>query len=207
MSHPSLVPDSDRIARLEQELSRVTTILKRNERSLGGFQWAFALLVLGLIASVILVRNGVIDLKQVLNLTAIPSAVESKEFGLYNREGKRVMIADYDKYGYPSLAFLDLDLNYKMGLKIYSDVSPGAPGIAFYDKTGTRALFRMGTEGESLFQLLGANKKGGVVLKVDPDGSPSLTMTDASGKVLFHAPEGSSLPGKPDEASRNQGRR
>ena len=201
MASSSQSGDSDRIARLEQDLTHLSEVLRRTERSLGGFQWALALLVLGLIAAVILIRNGVIDLKQVLNLPTVAKTVESTEFGLYNQHGKRVLIGDYDKYGYPSLAFLDLDLNYRLGIKLYNDVKPGVPGIAFYDKTGTRALFRIGTEGDVYLQLLGENKKGGAVLKVGQDGSPSLTMTDASGKVLFQAPEGAAQATQAKESS------
>jgi len=205
MTNPSSASDSDRVARLEQELSHLSKALKRTERSLGGFQWALALLVIGGVAAAILVRNGVIDLKRVLNLPAVMDTVESKEFGLYNRDGKRVMIGDYDKFGHPSLAFLDLDLNYRLAIWFYNDVKPGAPGIAFFDKTGTRALFRLGKEGDALFQLMGQEKKGGMVLKVAQDGTPSLTMTDASGKVLFQAPEGSAPAAPAQESSRRPG--
>lgn len=197
MSQPSPSPAPDREARLEQEVARLAKALKQAERNVGTLQWLFSLLIIAGVAAVILVRNGVIDLKKVFNQAEIPKTVQSKGFDLYNRNGKRVMLAEDDKFGYPSLVFLDVDLNYKMGITITPDTEGGAPEFALYDRTGTRAQYRMGKEGEALIRLLGEQKKGGIVMKVARDGSPSLTMTDASGKVLFHVPEGSPLPVEP----------
>jgi len=194
MAEPSSVGDYDRIARLEQELSHVSDVLKRTERSLGGLQWALALLVLGVIAAGILVRNGVIDINQVFNRPAINPKVGSKGFDFFNRNDKRVLLVEDDKFGYPDLIFLDLDLNYKMGITMTPDTEKGAPEIALYGKGGARAQYRLGKNGESLVRLLGEDKKGEILMQVTRDGVPSLTMKDVNGKVLFHAPEGSPIP-------------
>src|SRR4051812_44292828 len=99
MTSPSILPDSDPLARLEQDVSRLSDSLKRAERNVGALQWTLSLLIIGGVAAVILVRNGVIDLKQVLNQQAIASKVESKGFDFYNRNGKRVMLVEDDKFG------------------------------------------------------------------------------------------------------------
>lgn len=205
MTNPSSVPETDPIVRLEQEVSRLAAELRRTERSLGGFQWALALLVLGGVAAVVLIRNGVIDLKQVLNQPAVALKVESKGFDFFNRSDKRVLLVEDDKFGYPSLVLLDADLRYRMGVTIAPDAPGGAPEVALYDNTGTRAQYRIGKDGEALIQLLGERKKGGIILRTTRDGKPSLTMLDPDGKVLFHQPEGASLP--PDPSLPQGGRR
>lgn len=183
----------DRLERLERELTKFAELHKAARREIQHLKWVVVVMVLAscaLVFAIGSIRSGAIELKDVLG-TAMPKKLESKEFGLYNRLGKRVLFADYDKWGYPSLVFLDLDLNYRMGLKIYGD---GSPGMVFYDGTGTRASFRMGEKGESLFQLLGQKQKGGILMEVSPEGVPHLKMSDALGKVVFEAPEVTTSP-------------
>jgi hypothetical protein len=194
MSNPSSVPDSDPIVRLERELSRVSDALKRTERSLGGFQWAFALLVIGGVAAVILMRNGVIDLKQVLNQPAIAAKVESKGFDFYNRFGKRVMFLEDDKFGLPRLVAFDDEVHPRLGITLSPGKDGGATEIVLIDGQAIRAQYRLGNGGEAMVRLFGNQKKGEILMQVTRDGRPSLTMTDASGKILFHAPENVSDP-------------
>lgn len=194
MTSPSNVPDSDPLVRLEQELARVSAALKRTERSLGGFQWALALLVIGGVAAVILVRKGVLDLKQVLNQPAIAAKVESKGFDFYNRYGKRVMFLEDDKFGLPRLVVFDDEVHPRLGITLSPGKDGGATEIVLIDGQAIRAQYRLGENSEAMIRLFGEQKKGEVLLQVTRDGKPSLTMTDASGKVLFHAPEGIPIP-------------
>lgn len=201
MTNPSNVPDSDPLVRLEQELSRVSDALRRTERSLGGFQWALSLLVIGGIAAVVLVRKGVIDLKQVFNLPAITSKVESKGFDFYNRYGKRVMFLEDDKFGLPRLVAFDDEVHPRLGITMAPDKDGGATEIVLIDGQAIRAQYRLGNSGEAMVRLFGDQKKGEILMQVTRDGRPSLTMTDASGKVLFHAPEGTPIPAQPTNPS------
>ncbi|WP_435010348.1 hypothetical protein P12x_001604 [Tundrisphaera lichenicola] len=177
------------IGRAETDLSRLRDQLQGARREIAQMKWilfSVILLVLSGIAGIVAMRSGVLGPKDLFG-PELPKTVESKEFGLYNRDGKRVMIADIDKWGLPNLVFMDLDLNYKMGLKVYNE-GGGSPGVVFYDRTGTRASFRMGEEGEARIDLLGANQKGGLAMAVSVDGKPTLKMTDPEGRILFEAP-------------------
>lgn len=201
MTSPSNVPDSDPLVRLEQELARVSAALKRTERSLGGFQWALALLVIGGVAAVILVRKGVLDLKQVLNQPAIAAKVESKGFDFYNRYGKRVMFLEDDKFGSPRLVVFDDEVRPRAGVTLSPAKEGGATEIVLIDGQAIRAQYRLVNDGEAMVRLFGKDKKGEILMQVTRDGRPSLTMTDASGKVLFHAPEETPIPVPPTNSS------
>jgi hypothetical protein len=183
----------------------VNAELSKTQRSLGAVQWILSLLVVAAIAAVVLVRNGTIDPKQVFNQPELASKVQSKGYDFINRNGKRVLLVEDDKFGYPDLIFLDNTLNYRMGITMAPDADGGAPEIALYDSTGTRAQFRTGRENEAFVRLLGQHEKGGILMSVSRDGKPSLTLTDNTGKVLFHVPEGTKPP--EDSSQRSEGRR
>jgi len=197
MTNPQNGPSPDRVGQLEQELGEASKLLRKTQRDLSTLCWVVSFLVIGLIAAIYLMRTEVLDPKLVFG-SAMPKKLESKDFGLYNRHGKRVLFADNDKWGYPNIWFLDLDLNCKMAVYVYPQ-DGGSAGIAFYDKSGTRADFRMGESGEAMVHLVGEKKRGGILMSVARDGTPSLTMTDDNGKVLFQAPAGAALPPPPTD--------
>jgi hypothetical protein len=119
----------------------------------------------------------------------VAKTVESKEFGLYNRDGNRVILADYDKFGYPNLVFMDLKKQYRMGVKVWPE-GGGTPGLVFYDQTGIRGNLRMDDNNGSVLNLIGAGKKGKITLAVSAEGDPSVVVTDKAGKVIFEIPQG-----------------
>ncbi|MFO0888348.1 MAG: hypothetical protein U0790_04275 [Isosphaeraceae bacterium] len=197
MPNPQTDLPDDRLAQLEGQLGALSRRLKRTQRELNILWYTLTFLILGAGGVAYLIRSDVLDPRLVFG-SAMPKKLESKDFGLYNRHNQRVVFADNDKWGYPNIFFLDLDLNCKLGVYVYPQ-DGGSAGIAFYDRGGTRADFRMGENGEALVHLMGEKKKGGILMAVTRDGSPSLTMTDSSGKVLFQAPEGAKLPPSPQE--------
>jgi hypothetical protein len=200
MTNPRNDQAPDRATQLERELDELSKLLKKTQRDLGAVQWTLSLLIIGLFACVFLVRSQIVDPKLVFG-SPMPKTLESKNFGLYNRHGQRVMFAQDDKWGYPNILFFDLKLDCKMGVFVYPE-DGGSAGIAFYDKSGTRADFRMGENGEALVHLMGEKKRGGILMAVARDGTPSLTMTDKSGKVLFQAPTWVTAPPPPKEQRR-----
>jgi hypothetical protein len=114
--------------------------------------------------------------------------VEAKEFGFYNRFDTRVVLEADDKWGLPQLIFMDLKKNYRMGIKVWPEGDDGTPGMVFYDHSGSRGNFRMEGDGSSVLNLVGENKKGGIAMAVAKDGTPSLKVSDKTGKVLFQVP-------------------
>ena len=193
MDRPPSDDQGTRLERLEREVTELAGLHKKARRDVLLLRWvvfALTMVPIAMIYAISSIRSGSIGIEDVFG-SSIPKKVESKEFGLYNRDGKRVFFADYDKWGYPSLVFLDLDLNYRMGLKIHGD---GSPGMVFYDGSGTRASFRMGEDGESQLHLLGRKQKGGIFLNVSSDGTPHLKMSDAEGRLVFEAPGASAGP-------------
>ncbi|MHC5538373.1 hypothetical protein ACYOEI_09105 [Singulisphaera rosea] len=178
----------DRLERLEQTAALLAQQLKQAERNLSGLKWIFfgMILVIG-VAVTLAVQAGIIRLDELG--ASVSKTVNSQEYGLHNREGKRVVLSDYDKFGYPSLVFMDINLNYKMGLKVWPlPGGEGMPSLVFYDGSGLRGNFRMEEQGEIVVNLLGQKGKGGITMKVTEDGNPSMKFTDKSGKVLFEAP-------------------
>lgn len=182
MREPALDFPADRLDQLERQLHRATSRIR-------ALQWSFLVFVLACVCiAVVLFQSGALALGEAG--VAVSKTVNSKEYGLYNRDGKRVILVDYDKFGLPNLVFMDLDLNYKMGIKVWPE-GGGTPGVVFYDGSGVRGNFRMEANGETVLNLLGEKRKGGIAMTVARDGMPSLKLTDNTGKVLFEAPASS----------------
>lgn len=189
MSKPSVEPPVDRLERLEQNATLLAQQLKQAERNLSGLKWIFfgMILVIG-VAVTLAVQSGIIRL-DAFGGESVSKTVNSQEYGLHNREGKRVVLSDYDKFGYPSLVLMDINLNYRMGLKVWPlPGGEGMPSLVFYDHSGLRGNFRMEEQGEIVVNLLGQKGKGGITMKVTEDGNPSMKFTDKAGKVLFEVP-------------------
>jgi hypothetical protein len=195
--------DDDRLARLEKEVERLSVQLSRSNRAARLLVWLiFGGMVLAAAGLVILHESGLLRLDSFTG--AVSKTVESKEFGLYNRDGNRVMLTDYDKFGYPNLVFMDLQKKYKMGVKVWPE-GGGTPGLVFYDDTGIRGNLRMDENRGSVLNLLGSGKKGKISLAVSEDGDPSVVITDKQGKVIFEVPARTSEK-RADETSNAGGR-
>lgn len=184
-------PSNDPIARLEQ-LERETADLKeRLKRTTGEvhlLQWMLVIVVAAAIGvPVYYVQNGKLN-TDVLFDKGVSKSLEAQQIGLHNRDGKRVMFIDYDKLGMPYQLFFDpRDMNCKLALYTTS----GHGELRLFEANHTRAALRMGEAGESRLELLADHekgKKGAIELTMTRDGTPRLTMTDASGKVVFEAP-------------------
>jgi hypothetical protein len=148
-------------------------------------QWSFAGVVL-LVAGVLggLYAAGILHIE---GLSPVVRKVEAKEFGFYNRFDTRVVLEADDKWGLPQLIFMDLKKRYRLGIKVWPE-GDGTPGMVFYDQSGIRGNFRMIDDGTAVLNLVGEHEKGGIALAVTPDGTPSLKLTDKTGKVVFQAP-------------------
>jgi hypothetical protein len=172
---------------LEEEIGRLSAAVRRAEGRIRVLQWSLGLVVLlGLAgAGAGLYQAGLIPIE---GLTPpMPRRLEAREFGFYNRFGTRVVLEADDKWGLPQLIFMDLKKEYRLGIKVWPE-GDGTPGMVFYDKSGMRGNFRMDGDGSAVINLVGEHQKGGIALAVAPDGTPSLKMTDKSGKVMFEAP-------------------
>ena len=58
-------------------------------------------------------------------------------------------------------------------------------------RAGCAAISGWTGDGAAVLNLVGEGQKGGIAMAVAPDGTPSLKMTDKSGKVLFQVPAAS----------------
>jgi hypothetical protein len=187
-----------RIERLERESADLKEQLERASGTVNLLQWMIVILVAAAIGvPTYYVQTGKLN-TEVLFDQGVSKTLEAQEFGLHNRDGKRMMFVDYDKFGLPYQLFFDKSLNCKLGLYMTN----GNGEVTLYDNTGMRASYHMMNDGEARIELFGEKKKGGIVLSTTRDGTPRLTMTDASGKVVFEAP--SSVPDqkpKPEEMS------
>ncbi len=172
---------------LEAELGRLSAALGKAERRITSLQgWLSLVALLGLAgAAALLIRAGIIPVEGWT--PGMPERIESREFGFYNRFGTRVVLEADDKFGLPQLIFMDLKKRYRLGIKVWPE-GDGTPGLVFYDQSGVRGNFRMEEDGSSVLNLVGEGKKGGIALSVTADGTPSLKMTDKTGKVVFQAP-------------------
>jgi hypothetical protein len=180
---------TDRLERLEQESAHLKAQLKRATRQISILQLALLLVVASLAGGeYYLIRTGVLRIEGLS--TAVARSVEAKEFGFYNRFNSRVILEADDKFGLPQLIFMDLAKNYRLGIKVWPE-GDGTPGMVFYDRSGMRGNFRMDGEGSAVLNLVGEGQKGGIALAVAKDGTPSLKVTDKTGKVQFEVPAAS----------------
>jgi hypothetical protein len=177
---------NDRLEQLEQETERLAVKLKQATTQISVLQLAILLGTASLVgAGYYLIKTGQI---RVEGLTSSVSAkVETKEFGLYNRAGERVLFGTLDKFGNPELIFLDTNKRDCMRVKVWPDYN-GTPGLVFSDRRGLRGILRIDPEGASVLNLVGKDQKGSITLRVTEDGTPSFKMEDKSGKVIWQAP-------------------
>jgi hypothetical protein len=171
---------------MELETERLAGLVKQARSEVRALQWLVAgVAMMGAAALFYLHEAGILKVK---GMSKEPEkTVESQEFGLYNRKGDRVMLVDYDKFGYPNLVFMDLAKKYKMGIKVWPEGS-GTPGMVFYDDSGIRGNWRMDENDSTVLNLMGKGKKGRISLAVTAEGDPRLVIEDKDGKLLFEAP-------------------
>lgn len=181
----SLEPD-ERLERLEQETERLASLLKAANHQISFLQVALLLITAGAVGGgYYAITTGKLRIEGLS--AAVAKTVEAKEFGLYNRFGTRVVFDTDDKFGQPRVTFLDDKKRLRMRLLVFPD-GGGTGGVAVYDHTGWRGVFRMDGDMGSALRLRGEGQKGGIDMTVDRDGTPSLKLTDKSGKVLWEAP-------------------
>jgi hypothetical protein len=184
--------EDDPIERLERETARLAGLLQKTKGEVRNLQWLIAgVAILGSGALFYLHEAGVLRIKG--GTHEAEKTVESQEFGLYNRKGDRVLLTDYDKFGYPNLVFMDLKKNYRMGIKVWPE-GGGTPGMVFYDDTGIRGNWRMDDDNGTILNLMGRGKKGRISLHVTAEGDPRVTVIDREGKVIFEVPPGAASP-------------
>jgi hypothetical protein len=194
---------ADRIENLERETERLAGMVKQARSEVRALQWLVAgVAILGAAVFFYLHDAGILKLKGLGS--SVEKKVEAEEYGLYNRAGTRVMLTDYDKFGFPNLVFMDLKKNYKMGIKVWPD-GGGTPGMVFYDDTGIRGNWRMDENNATVLNLMGRHKVGGISLAVSAEGDPTLTVKDKEGRVVFQVPQTASQAAS--VAERPQGRR
>jgi hypothetical protein len=188
--------EDDRLARLEQEVERLSGLVRKSVQTTQSLAWL-------LIGGVVLCAAGLVALHEMGMLKlegltgGVAKTVESREFGFYNQEGNRVLLVDKDKFGYPNLVLMDLKKQYRMGVKVWPE-GGGTPGLVFYDPSGVRGHLRMDENEASVLKLTGEKQKGGISLSVSADGDPTVIVTDKTGKVIFAIPEGASNPKPPE---------
>lgn len=186
MSHPALEDSTERFARLEREADDLAARLRQASAQISFLQIAFLLGATCLIGGgYYLVTTGKLRIEGLS--PALAPHLETKDLGLYNEKGTRVIFYDDDKFGMPQIIFLDARKRLRMRLKVFPD-GEGSGGVAFYDETGWRGVFRMEGDETSTLKLVGKKQKGGIDLAVAPDGTPTLKMTNKDGKVLWEAP-------------------
>lgn len=186
MNQSHLVEPAERLDRLEQEAERLASSLKAANHQISFLQVALLLITAGVVGGgYYAVTAGKLRIEGLS--PAVAKTVEAKEFGLYNRFGTRVVFDTDDKFGQPRVTFLDDKKRLRMRLLVFPD-GGGTGGVAFYDHTGWRGVFRMDGDMGSSLRLKGERQKGGIDMTVDRDGNPSLKLTDKAGKVLWEAP-------------------
>jgi hypothetical protein len=186
MNPPGFDPSTDRLERLEQEATRLSTLLNQSGRRIRILQLSLLGMSAAIVGAIVVLHEGGVLRIEGLSPPVI-RRVEAKEFGFYNRFDTRVVLEADDKFGLPQLIFMDLKKRYRLGIKVWPE-GDGTPGMVFYDQSGMRGNFRMDGNGAAVLNLVGEGQKGGIVMAVGPDGTPSLKMTDKAGKVLFQVP-------------------
>jgi hypothetical protein len=186
MSQSLPLAPADRLERLEQETKRLASSLKSANQQISFLQMALLLLTAAAVGGgYYAITTGKVRVEGLS--PAVMKSVETNEFGLYNRFGTRVVLGADDKFGLPQLIFMDLQKRYRLGIKVWPE-GDGTPGMVFYDQSGMRGNFRMDEGGAAVLNLAGEGQKGGIAMAVSADGTPSLKMTDQSGKLLFQVP-------------------
>jgi hypothetical protein len=189
MSQSSVLDPADRLERLEQETKHLASLLKTANHQISFLQIVLLLISAGMVGGgYYAITTGKLRIEGLS--PAVAKTVEAKEFGLYNRFGTRVVFDGDDKFGQPRVTFLDNNKQLQMRLLVYPEGPDAAAtaGVALYDKTGWRGVFRMDGDMGSALRLKGEGQKGGIDMTVDRDGTPSLKLTDKAGKVLWEAP-------------------
>jgi hypothetical protein len=189
MNQSPLVEPAERLERLEQETTHLASLLKAANHQISFLQIALLLITGGLVGGgYYAITTGKLRIEGLS--PEVAKTVEAKEFGLYNRFGTRVVFDADDKFGQPRVTFLDNNKQLQMRLLVYPEGPDAAAtaGVALYDKTGWRGVFRMDGDMGSALRLKGEGQKGGIDMTVDRDGTPSLKLTDKAGKVLWEAP-------------------
>ena len=184
MSQSPVVEPLERLEFLELETKRLAALVKTANHQISFLQLAVLLITAGLVGGGYYgITTGKLRVEGLS--PAVATTLEAKEFGLYNRFGTRVVFDADDKFGQPRVTFLNDNKQLKMRLLVFPD---GGGGVALYDHTGWRGVFRMDGDSGSALRLKGEGQKGGIDMKVDRDGTPSLKLTDKAGKVLWEAP-------------------
>ena len=161
-------------------------LLKGANHQIGFLQVALLLIIAGVVGGgYYAVTTGKLRIEGLS--PAVAKTVEANEFGLYNRFGTRVVFDADDRFGQPRVTFLDDTKRLRMRLLVFPD-GGGTGGLASYDHTGWRGVFRMDGDMGSALRLKGEGQKGGIDMTVDRNGTPSLKLTDKTGKVLWEAP-------------------
>ncbi len=188
----SLPPVDASSGSTEPEVERLAAMARQALRQIRILQWSFLGLVI-LVAGTIggLYAAGSLHIEGLS--PPVVRRVEAKEIGFYNRFDTRVILEADDKWGLPQLIFMDLKKRYRLGIKVWPE-GDGTPGMVFYDQGGMRGNFRIDEDGTAVLNLVGEGekgRKGGIALAVTPNGTPTLKLTDKTGKVLFQAPAAS----------------
>ncbi len=174
----------DRLEYLEEETKRLSSALKSASSQISFLQVAVLTLFGGILGGgYYLTNSGKLRIEGLS--PPVAKTVESKEFGFYNRFNNRVMFDSDDKFGEPQIIFLDDRKELAMRAKVWPE--RGGAGLAYYDVQGWRGVFRLDGE-NAVLRLRGEGQKGGIDMSVAPDGTPSLKLTDKSGKLLWEAP-------------------
>ena len=186
MNQSASDPPGDRLEHLEQEVTRLSAKLKQASVQISLLQ------VVVLLGAAVLIGGGyhlvTTGRLRVEGVTpGVAKSIEAKEFGLYNRFNERVMFDADDKFGMPRITLLDAQKRLRMRVMVFPD-GDGTGGLVLYDDREYRGVFRMLKDGAVSLSLLGSGRKSGIAMTVKPDGTPSLKMTDKTGKVLWEAP-------------------
>lgn len=185
----SLLPADERLELLEQETKHLAKKLKQASAQISFLQLVLLLSTTALVGGgYYLITTGKLRIDGVS--PDVAKKVETKDFGFYNRFGTRVMFEADNKFGQPQMVFFDANKRLRMRLMVFPD-GDGTGGVVVYDNRSWRGVLRMDGDDNSVLNLVGKDMKGGISMMVRPDGTPSLKMTDKTGKVLFQVPDGS----------------
>jgi hypothetical protein len=187
MSQSPVLESNERLERLEQETQHLAARLKQASVQISILQMVLLFSITALVGGgYYLITTGKLRIDGIS--PGVAQKVETKDFGFYNRFGTRVMFEADNKFGQPQIVFLDANKRLRMRLMVFPD-GDGTGGVVVYDSRSWRGVLRMDGDDNSVLNLVGKDMKGGISMRVTPDGTPSLKMTDKTGKVLFEAPK------------------